>query len=515
MNLELVVDARTNGIWLALLRDGKLIELHEERGNSDFAVGDIYLGRVRRIVPSLNAAFVDVGYEKDAFLHYLDLGPQFNSLNKFVKDTLHGKQNVSDLQYFKSEKEIEKDGKIGDVISSSQPILVQVAKEPISSKGPRLCSEITLAGRYLVLVPFSEKISVSQKIKDSEEKVRLKELIDRILPKNFGVIIRTVAEHKSTTELENDLNDLLEKWKNMHAAIKGIQPPKRVLGELNTTTSILRDLLNGNFTNIHVNDAALAAEMKEYISSFSPEREKIVRHYDGKLDIFERFGINKQIKTLFGKKVPMQSGGYLIIEHTEAMHVIDVNSGNRKGADGQESNALATNVEAAEEIARVLQLRDMGGIICIDFIDMHDKENNKILFEKLKEFMRTDRAKHNIIPPSKFGVVEITRQRVRPETDIQTSETCPTCNGSGEVQASILYAEEIESNLNFLLTERKESHVALLVHPYLEAFFKKGLISRQIKWFFKYKKWIPVRGITANHLLQYSFVNKQNEEISL
>ncbi len=515
MNLELVVDARSNGIWLALLRDGKLIELHEERGNSDFAVGDIYLGRVRRIVPSLNAAFVDVGYEKDAFLHYLDLGPQFNSLNKFVKDTLHGKQNVSDLQYFKSEKEIEKEGKIGDIISSSQPILVQVAKEPISSKGPRLCSEITLAGRYLVLVPFSEKISVSQKIKDSEEKVRLKELIDRILPKNFGVIIRTVAEHKSTTELENDLNDLLEKWKNMHAAIKGIQPPKRVLGELNTTTSILRDLLNGNFTNIHVNDAALAAEMKEYISSFSPEREKIVRHYDGKLEIFERFGINKQIKTLFGKKVPMQSGGYLIIEHTEAMHVIDVNSGNRKGADGQESNALATNVEAAEEIARVLQLRDMGGIICIDFIDMHDKENNKILFEKLKEFMRSDRAKHNIIPPSKFGVVEITRQRVRPETDIQTSETCPTCNGSGEVQASILFAEEIESNLNFLLTERRENHVALLVHPYLEAFFKKGLISRQIKWFFKYKKWIPVRGITANHLLQYSFVNKQNEEISL
>ena len=515
MNLELVVDARSNGIWLALLRDGKLIELHEERGNSDFAVGDIYLGRVRRIVPSLNAAFVDVGYEKDAFLHYLDLGPQFNSLNKFVKDTLHGKQNVSDLQYFKSDKEIEKDGKIGDVISSSQPILVQVAKEPISSKGPRLCSEITLAGRYLVLVPFSEKISVSQKIKDSEEKARLKELIDRILPKNFGVIIRTVAEHKSTTELENDLNDLLEKWKNLHSALKGAQPPKRVLGELNTTTSILRDLLNGNFTNIHVNDANLAGEMKEYISSFSPEREKIVRHYDGKLEIFERFGINKQIKTLFGKKVPMQSGGYLIIEHTEAMHVIDVNSGNRKGADGQESNALATNVEAAEEIARVLQLRDTGGIICIDFIDMHDKENNKILYEKLKEFMRSDRAKHNIIPPSKFGVVEITRQRVRPETDIQTSETCPTCNGSGEVQASILFAEEIESNLNFLLTERKASDVSLLVHPYLEAYFKNGLISRQMKWFLKYKKWIPVRGNTANHLLQYSFVNKQNEEIPL
>ena len=406
MSLELVVDARSNGVWLGLLRDGKLIELHEERGNSDFAVGDIYLGRVRRIAPSLNAAFVDVGYEKDAFLHYLDLGPNYNSLSRFVKDTLNGKQQVSDLMYFKQEKEIPKEGKIGDIISSSQPILVQVAKEPISTKGPRLCSEITLAGRYIVLVPFSEKISVSQKIKDQEEKDRLKDLMERIKPKNFGVIIRTVAEHKSTADLELDLQNLLEKWKIMHANIKGAQPPRRVLGELNTTTSILRDLLNADFTNIHVNDATLLGEMKEYILSIAPGKEKIVRLYDGKLDIFEKFGINKQIKTLFGKKVPMPSGGYLIIEHTEAMHVIDVNSGNRKGADGQESNALATNIEAAEEIARVLQLRDMGGIVCVDFIDMHDKENNRILFEKMKEFMKSDRAKHNLIPPSKFGVID-------------------------------------------------------------------------------------------------------------
>jgi ribonuclease G len=289
----------------------------------------------------------------------------------------------------------------------------------------------------------------------------------------------------------------------------------RVLGELNTTTSILRDLLNADFTNIHVNDSALLTEMKEYIQGIAPGKEKIVRLYDGKLDIFEKFGINKQIKTLFGKKVPLQSGGYLIIEHTEAMHVIDVNSGNRKGSDGQESNALATNIEAAEEIARVLQLRDMGGIVCIDFIDMHDKENNRILFEKMKEFMKSDRAKHNLIPPSKFGVIEITRQRVRPETDIKTAESCPTCNGTGEVQASILFAEEIENNLSYLLTDRNEKNVTLLVHPYLEAYFKNGLISKQLKWFLKYKKWIPVRGITAHHLLQYSFVNKENEEIAL
>jgi len=515
VSLELVVDARPSGIWLALLRDGKLIELHEEQGNTDFAVGDIYLGKVRKVVPSLNAAFVDVVFEKDAFLHYLDLGSQFSSLNKFTKETLHGRQTVADLLYFKSEKDIPKEGKIDEIISASQPILVQVAKEPISSKGPRLCSEITLAGRYLVLVPFSDKISISQKIKDPEERDRLKNLMDAIKPKNFGVIIRTVAENKKVELIDQDLKNLLEKWRVMHGNLKTATPPRRVLGEIDKTSSILRDLLNADFTNIHVNDEKLQQEMKDFVADIAPGREKIVKSYDNKISIFERFGINKQIKTLFGKKVPMPSGGYLIIEHTEAMHVIDVNSGNRKGSDGQESNALATNLEAAEEIARVLQLRDMGGIVCIDFIDMHDRENNKILFEKLKSHMLRDRAKHNILPPSKFGVVEITRQRVRPETDINTSETCPTCNGTGEVQASILLAEEIESNLNFLLLDRKESHVTLLVHPYLDAYFKKGLISRQVKWFFKFKKWIPVRSVTAHHLLEYSFVNKKNEGIAL
>lgn len=515
MSLELVVDSRSSGIWLALLRDGKLIELHVEKGNTDYAVGDIYLGKVRKVVPSLNAAFVDVGYEKDAFLHYLDLGPQFNSLSKFTKDTLQSKQNVADLLYFKGEKDIPKDGKMNEVISSSQSILVQVAKEPISSKGPRLSAEITLAGRYLVLVPFSDKISISQKIKDSAERDRLKSLMDDIKPKNFGVIIRTVAENKKVEQIDQDLKNLLEKWKTMYTNLKTATPPRRVLGEIDKTSSILRDLLNADFSNIHVNDENLTNELREYVSSIAPGREKIIKHYDAKIDIFERFGISKQIKTLFGKKVPLASGGYLIIEHTEAMHVVDVNSGNRKGADGQESNALATNIEAAEEIARVLQLRDMGGIVAIDFIDMHDRENNKILFEKLKEYMKSDRAKHNILPPSKFGVVEITRQRVRPETEIKTNESCPTCNGTGEVQATILFAEEIENNLNFLLSDRRVKKLTLLVHPYLEAFFKNGLMSKQMKWFFKYKKWVPVRGVTANNLLEYKFVDDKNEEITL
>jgi len=515
VGLELIVDTRKNGTWLALLNDEKLIELHQEQGgDNEFAVGDVYLGKVRKVVPSLNASFVDVGYEKDAFLHYLDLGPQYTSLNKFTRETLRGKQNVADLQYFKLEKDITKDGKITETISASAPILVQVAKEPISSKGPRLTAEITLAGRFLVLVPFSNKVSISQKIKDPEERERLKEVMRTIKPKNFGVIIRTVAVGKKLEALDQDLLSLVDKWKNIHDNLEGAKPPTRVLGELDKTSSILRDLLNADFTNIHVNSEEMYHSLNAYVADIAPGREKIIKHYQGKLDIFEKFGINRQIKALFGKKVPLPSGGYLIIEHTEAMHVVDVNSGNRKGADGQENNAYLTNIEAAKEMARVLQLRDMGGIICIDFIDMHERANNKELFQVMKTAMKGDRAKHNILPPSKFGVVEITRQRVRPQTNIVTAESCPTCKGTGEVQASILLAEEIENNLDYLM-KRNEKEVTLVLHPYLEAFFTKGIISIQMKWFFKYKKWIPIHGISSQHLLQYSFVNKAKEDITL
>ncbi len=515
MNYELVVDSRKGSVWLALLKNGKLIELHEESGESNFAVGDIYHGKVRKVVPSLNACFVDVGYEKDAFLHYLDLGPQFQSLNKFTQRTLQGKQNVADLLYFKSEEDIPKDGKIADVVSSSQHIMVQVAKEPISSKGPRLSAEVTLAGRYLVLVPFSNKVSISQKIKDHEERDRLRDIMKSVKPKNFGIIIRTVAKDKKIEQLDQDLKNLLDKWKKLHGNLQNSKPPRRILGELNKASSLLRDLLNADFTKIHVNDEALHDQLKNYIESIAPGREKILKKYSGKLSIFERFGINKQIKTLFGKKVPLPSGGYLIIEHTEAMHVVDVNSGNRKDAKGQESNALATNLEAAEELARVLQLRDMGGIVAVDFIDMHEKSNNRALFDKMKAFMKSDRAKHNILPPSRFGVIEITRQRVRPETDIETSEKCPVCEGTGEISASILFADEVENHLTYLLADRKVDNVALRVHPYIESHFKRGIVSKQMKWFLKFKKWVPIVGVTDYHLLQYSFQDKSGKVIDL
>ena len=514
MNFELVVDVRANGIWIALMREGKLIELHEEKGNKDFMVGDIYLGKVRKVVPSLNAAFVDVGYEKDAFLHYLDLGPQFKSLDKYVQNTLQGKQKVADLLYFKPEADIEKAGKIDDTLTSTRQVLVQVAKEPISTKGPRLNAEITIAGRYIVLVPFSQKISVSQKIKNGKERDRLRDIMRDILPKNFGVIIRTVAEDKKISEIDNDLKTLLDKWKLIHENLLTAKPPKKVLGELNRASSLLRDLLNDDFTKIHINDKELMDEMHDYISSISPGQEKILNLYNGKLNIFEHFNIHKQIKLLYGKKVPLASGGYLIIEHTEAMHVVDVNSGNRTAkGDTQEQNALAVNLESADELARVLRLRDMGGIICVDFIDMHKKEHNKMIFEKMKTLLKTDRAKHSVIPPSKFGVMEITRQRVRPETNIETSEVCPSCDGTGKIQASIMFTDEIESALDHLMLSGKYKKLTLLVHPYIASFFTNGIISKQVKWFFKYKKWVSVKAANANTFFEFSFLDKQNKKI--
>lgn len=519
MNNELIIDSTPSEVVIALLNDKRLVELNREKSNNNFSVGDIYLGRVKKVMSGLNAAFVDVGYEKDAFLHYLDLGPQALSFSKYTKLVQTGKQTTSNLMYYKNENDIPKDGKIGNILNSNQQILIQIAKEPISTKGPRITTEISLAGRYLVLIPFADKISVSQKIKTTEEKTRLKRLIGSIKPKNFGVIIRTVAEGKSVADLDADLNDLVKKWDQCYEALKTAQPPHKVLGEIDRTSAILRDLLNASFNSIHINDAALYEETKNYLHTIAPDKENILKLYKGSVPIFENFGVDRQIKALFGKTVTMRSGGYLIVEHTEALHVIDVNSGNRAKSDNnQETNALEVNLEAAIEVARQLRLRDMGGIIVIDFIDLHSAENRKLLFEKIRDEMAKDRAKHNILPPSKFGLIQITRQRVRPEMNIVTVEKCPTCGGSGEIEASILLVDQIENNLRYILKEQNEKGVTVCVHPYLEAYlsrsslFKKSILR---KWSKKYKRTVQVKPVASYHFLEYHFLNKNEDEIKI
>ncbi len=515
MNKELIIDSRANEVEIALLEDKQLVELNRERKNNSHIVGDIYLGRVKKIMPGLNAAFVDVGYEKDAFLHYLDLGPQLNSLLKFIKIGQSADQKVN-MDSFVIEPDIEKTGKITSVLKSNQNILVQIAKEPISTKGPRISSEISFPGRYIVLVPFSNRISISQKIKSQEERNRLKRLIQSIKPKNFGVIIRTVAENKNVAELDTDLRNLVGKWEIMVTKLKDAKSPEKIISELDRTSAILRDLLNKDFNSVIVNDSELAEEIRSYIMTIAPDKVDIIKIHKSKIPIFEQYGIDKQVKLSFGKTVSIKSGVYLIVEHTEAMHVIDVNSGHRLNTDKtQETNALEVNLEAAAEIARQLRLRDMGGIIVIDFIDMHEASNRRKLFQKLVEEMAKDSTKHTILPPSKFGLVQITRQRVRPEMNVEVLEKCPACEGSGKIKPSILLIDEIENNIRYLINEQNENFLTIAINPYIYAYFTKGLFSLQIKWFLKYKKFIRLKSIASYHILEYHFFNKNAEEIKI
>lgn len=516
MNKELVIDAGLSEVNIALLEDKDLVELNKEKSNNNFAVGDIYLGRVKKIMPGLNAAFVDVGYEKDAFLHYLDLGPQVNSLNKLLKLTLTGKPEIPTIGDLVLEPDIEKTGKITQVLTSNQQVLIQIAKEPISTKGPRVSSEISFAGRYLVLVPFSSRVSVSQKIKSVDERNRLKRLITSIKPKNFGVIIRTVAENKKVADLDADLRSLTAKWDICIAKLAGAQPPQRILSEIDRTTAILRDLLNESFNNIHVNDAGIFEEIKAYINTIAPDKADIVKLYKGKVPIFEHFGIDKQIKNSFGKIVTIKSGVYLIIEHTEALHVIDVNSGHRVNSEiSQEMNALAVNLEAATEIARQLRMRDMGGIIVVDFIDMHEGLNRRKLYQKLKDEMSRDHAKHTILPPTKFGLIQITRQRVRPEMNVQILEKCPSCGGTGEIKPSIIVIDQIENNIRYLIKDQNEPYIQIALHPYIYAYLIHGLPSVRMKWYFTFKHWIRLKPMPSYHLLEYHFYNKSGDEIKM
>ena len=508
MNKELIIRNGSSDVDFALLKDGKLIELHKEEDSSDFAVGDIMLAKIRKPVAGLNAAFVNVGYEKDAFLHYHDLGPKLPSLLKFIKRVSTGKLKDFNLKDFPFEKDIDKDGVITDALKANQSILVQIVKEPISTKGPRISSELSIAGRYLVLVPFSDRISISQKIESKEEKDRLKRLVQSIKPKGFGVIVRTVAEGKKVAELDKDLHNLISRWTAMCKKIHRATYPSKVMSELNRAASILRDIFNDTFTGIHVDDETLYYQIKEYLQEIAPGKESIVKLYKSSVPIFEKYGVERQIKTSFGKTVSMSKGAYLIIEHTEALHVIDVNSGNRSNkAKTQEETALEVNLIAASEIARQLRLRDMGGIIVIDFIDMSNSENRKQLYNHLREVMKDDRAKHKILPPSKFGLIQITRQRVRPERNIKTREEDP--NGNGEIDAPILIIDKITSDLEKILKNNKANNgVVLNIHPFIAAYLTKGFPSIRSKWYLEHKKWVKVLPRDAYTYMEYRFKDK-------
>lgn len=514
---ELVIDVSPSQVSVALIEDKQLVELTKEKSDSKFAVGDVYLARVKKVMPGLNAAFVDVGYNKDAFLHYHDLGPQFQSMNKFLVLALSKKGKYTQVQKMRREKDINKHGKINQVLKAGQKVIVQIAKEPISTKGPRLTSEISIPGRNIVVMPFSDRVSISQKIESLEEKNRLKTLIQSIKPKNFGVIVRTVAQEKRVALLDEELRGLIKKWDQAFEKIKGANPPVNIIHEMNMAYAFVRDHLDVSYSNIYINDEAIYQQIKDYIKKIAPEKEKIVKLYNKKVPIFEHFGIEKQIKSLFGPTVSFKSGSYLVIEHTEALHSIDVNSGYRsKSAIDQETNAFETNLAAADAIAQQLRLRDMGGLVVIDFIDMKENKHKAQVFEKMKEAMAKDKTKHSILPLSKFGLMQITRQRVRPEMNIKTLEKCPACKGTGEVTPSIIFDDVLENNIQTIQTTGKQKKITIHVHPYVASYLNKGFFNSVKKnWTKKFSCKIEIVEEHNYHMLEYRFFGENGEELEL
>jgi len=510
---ELYIDTHENEVKIALLEDRVLVELHGERKAENFHVGDIFVGRVRKIIPGLNAAFIDIGGEKDAFLHYLDLGTNILTFNKYIRDCLAGNVKSASLAKVELCETISKDGKISDILSVNQLVLVQVIKESISTKGPRVTGEIVLAGRNVVLAPFSDKVMVSQKIKNSEERNRLRKAMYRIKPPNMGIIVRTVAKDKSIEVFRADMQTLLNKWTEMIKRASDHRFPQKVISELDKVSALLRDVLNDTFDAIYVSDAHYS-EMKSYLQLIAPDKVDIVKVHKGNVPLFEYYEIDRQIKSSFGKNVSIKGGVYIVIEHTEVLHVIDVNSGHRMSSNNtQEMNALEVNLSAAVEIARQLRLRDMGGIIVIDFIDLRESAHRKELFECMAREMQKDKARHKILPPNKFGLVQITRQRVRPQMSIEMRESCPSCNGSGIVRPSVLIVEDINNSLQLLIKAQKEKNLILAVHPFLYSYLMTHF--HPVRWAIKYKCRVKLQAKTTFQLLEYKFYSKNLGEINL
>lgn len=513
MNSELVIDVQKKEISIALLEDKRLVEYQTEQRSASFSVGNIYIAKVKKLMPGLNACFVDVGSERDAFLHYLDLGNKFESYEKYLKQVQSDRKKLYPFSKAVKLPDLKKDGSVQTTLTKGQEVLVQIVKEPISTKGPRLTGEISFAGRFIVLVPFGDKVSVSAKIKSGEERARLKQLINSIKPKNCGVIVRTVAEGKRVAELDAELKVLTKRWENALIKIQKTQErPQLIYEETGRAVAMLRDVFNSTYESIHVNDESVFHEVKDYITLIAPDKAGIVKYYSGKVPIFDNFNVTKQIKSGFGKTVNYKHGAYLIIEHTEALHVVDVNSGNRSHSEnGQEANALDVNLGAADEIARQLRLRDIGGIIVVDFIDMNLAEDRQMLYERMCKNMQGDRAKHNILPLSKFGLMQITRQRVRPAMDVNVEETCPTCFGKGKIKSSIIFTDQLESKISFLVRKIGVKSFYLHVHPYVAAYINQGIWSLKRKWQMKYGLGVHVLASQKLAFLQYEFydMNKQ------
>ncbi|MBI5464006.1 MAG: Rne/Rng family ribonuclease [Ignavibacteriales bacterium] len=509
MKKDIIINSTANEHRIAILEDSKLAELFVESPGKERNVGDIYLGRVAKVMPGIRAAFVDVGMKQDAFLHFSDIGSidEFSSMFDEEDDeeesselpanngeNLVAEANAAPPVTIEAPKPAaahprkeRRDVRRPEVnLQKGQDILVQITKEPQGKKGVRVRAAISMPGRFLVLIPFDNKVGVSKKMSNFKERKRLRKLVRSLLPEGFGAIIRTVAEGKTEEMLKQDLEELVKQWRTIEKAVKSEKAPALIYKDLNTTSSVIRDLFQDSVEHVVVDDKKLFKEIRTYVQWMSPDMLERVEFYKGKEPIFDKYGVEKDIQSLFSKKVWLKSGGYLYIEKTEAMTVIDVNSGRYAAKREQELNSLRTDLEAARELCRQLRLRDIGGLTVVDFIDLEDEKNKKKIYDEMKKEIRKDRAKITALPMTEFGLVQITRQRIRQSVQMSFSEACPTCGGAGIVQSKSSTINQIERWIRRFKTESKEFRLELHVSPMIAEYLKHGTISRLTKIQFKF-----------------------------
>lgn len=500
MEKEIIINSTNEDTRIALVENKRLVELFVERPDNERMVGDIYKGRVKKVVKGMQAAFIDIGFPQDGFLHFSDMGNHVQQLFADFDD------DDVDNSNGKSDSKVEP----WELLRNGQEIVVQISKEPISNKGPRVTTELTLPGRFLVLVPNQKRIGVSRKISTSKERRRLRQVVKEVLPKNFGLIVRTVAEGKSTEGVKHDLKKLLKDWRRVEEQIESAKPPQVLFKDLGMASSVIRDLFTPDVSRVVVDSRKMYREINKYLKLVGSDLHERVEYFKSRRPIFDVFSVEEEIKRSVAKKVWMQNGGYIIIEHTEALTVVDVNSGRYFGRRDHEKNSLKINLDSVREIARQLRLRDVGGLIVIDFIDMEEAGNRKrVLNELLKEFAR-DRAVTKIEGMSRFGLVEMTRQRIRPSLIYNINENCPNCSGSGLVPTRGTIVADIERALRRYLAHRLDRRLIIQVHPDMAEFLQNTEENRCSQLMWKYWVKITVEPNEALKVHEFRLLMKRN-----
>ena len=486
---EIIINSSSNQTRVAITEDGNLVDFFVDYPENRRMVGDIYLGKVARVLPGIRAAFIDIGMKHDAFLHFSDIGERTQQFQDIIGEDDSDLDEEDDDESLNGKPAVENKKPEAPVIHKlrkGDDIIIQITKEPVNNKGVRVTSSVSLPGRFCVLLPFDNKIGVSKKIHDYKERRRLRSIARGILPQNCGLIIRTVAKDQAEEALKDDLNNLIRSWQKIESAVKTEKPPALIHQDLSTTASVIRDLLTPDISKVFIDSKKLYKQIKSYVQLVQPEYLDKIEPYKSQSPIFDSFKIEEQIKTLMGRKVPMPSGGYLIIEHTEAMVVIDVNSGRYAKSKEQEQNSLKTDLEAAREIARQLKLRDIGGIIVVDFIDLEEEKNRKKIYDELKKEFRKDRSKVSVLPMSEFGLIQITRQRVRQNIMQAMKDVCPVCMGAGFLTRESHLTYDIESWLKKFRRNSREIGLIIKCHPFLAEKLRAGKLGSLLKFQLKY-----------------------------